>query len=427
MLINEDLSLYNSFTCNNGAQIDVQNNKIKLKNISTDTLCKTSNSIKTITDNIDDSENYILVLNDEIINDWIYIGKNKRLTIDLYGHNIIGNMEYDSFINSNDDAIVTLKDTIGTGKISTQYRDAIGINGKNIKVNINVNIEAPRSAVRIYASGENTIVNINGGNINCTSTSDSCIYSTKINESFNINNAKIVANNAGVITYGPLLLTNSSIDANNTGVNVSSNSTIKNTIITSHNDTALAINNTDRILILDVYDSELSSSGANFPTLHNSNTTDDGTSEKIINIYNTKIYHSYINYDNGGTWRQSAIRNELGTININGGEYISEASTSIYNNKNGTINIIDGIFKSNNQFNGLYSIVHNNGGNAETLNGVINICNATLLTDNNNSDLTNGQYSTIKYKSGIKWVNGNSPVTEGVTSNILLDDTITCK
>ncbi len=77
---------YNIITCNNGIEISEENEQIKLDNILVNnSICNFSNDLSDIVNNLDDTENNIVLLNDINLEKQVVINTGKQVIIDMNG------------------------------------------------------------------------------------------------------------------------------------------------------------------------------------------------------------------------------------------------------------------------------------------------------------------------------------------------------
>ncbi len=179
---------YNNILCESEElPIEVSGEQVEIKNVNKSVRCYLSNDIyKTATKLKDEyAQGYIKIL--ENISGTTVLALYKKTTMDINGKEVR--------INTNDSGIaamanINIKDSVGTGKVINETTDGITIGVPNVTVDTNVNIEAGRSAIRIYSGGDDSTINFNGGNLNCQ---DWCIYVSKENETINLNNFVITS------------------------------------------------------------------------------------------------------------------------------------------------------------------------------------------------------------------------------------------
>ena len=76
-------------SCNNGLVLREEDNKIKVDNILNNSECNFSNSLEDIVENIDDTTNNMLLLNDITLDNVITINEGKAVVLDLNGNNVV--------------------------------------------------------------------------------------------------------------------------------------------------------------------------------------------------------------------------------------------------------------------------------------------------------------------------------------------------
>ena len=469
ILINDvNITDETNISCNNGSIPKYENNTLTISNITSSVECVINDSLKTTIDNIDSSINNILMINDESLNNQdLIINENDNIVIDINGKTIISTFNEDkpSILNNGN---LTIKDSLNTGLLKTNYRLIKSYGNLNIESGNyqRENEDSVDGGIIEIQNGEATLKNaifvtdntwaiftyydsennefeptININNCDISSISAAVVVNRNIKGKIYLSNSSITNDYKGIVNYGELIeinnttiisnnshgiennngtvnIGNSNINTNKQGVsNVSTGIiTITNSNVNSNEDSAIKNNGEGTI---NVEDGKFTSNAANSAVIVNSNI---GT----INLYNPKVIKEYVSAENGGTWRQIAVRNDsIGKINVEGGEYISKAASAIYNNNGGTINIKGGIFTGSNNID-KRGTISNNGTQANTN---INICSATILSGAEDLHMINTDLleSYIKYKSGITWSNGATPSISGKTNNIILDNTITCE
>ena len=337
--ISDDISDMTNIVCNNGVTISMNDNTLKLSDVYKDTNCTMSNSIYTTFNNLDDTKNYILMLKDETITTNMTVGEKKKVTINLNEQNLIYN-------GSNSTAIFEI-----SGELS--------IIGQNSSIAGNINS---------FKVTNNGILNVDGGSYNSISPLG--------NSKISIKNATLNCTNDGNNCYPIFAQENSNVELDNVkaeskgkaaGAGGNSNMIIKNSNFICTEDNCLYDDSTGTLTVLDTkikasgYAIRLESSGevtiknAKLESETNNAVINDGKNGKVtienselissnfrvitlsdkssgsINIFNSRVIGSEYCVLNGSTSK--------GTININGGTYISKNSNVIYNNNSGTINI----------------------------------------------------------------------------------------
>ena len=139
------------------------------------------------------------------------------------------------------------------------------------------------------------------------------------------------------------------------------------------------------------------------------NTANECTSDYTVTTSGLCVY-------GGGstdTPSNGAVRNSTtGIVNIDGGTYYA-SSQGINNHAGGTFNIKGANIISNSHG------VLNNGA------GIINLCSSRI--NSTVSDIYSSSTGTVNYSSSVVFTNGtNTPVTKGITTNIVPNYTGTC-
>lgn len=116
-LFNADIN-YTLLKCNNGAKLSFADKNINVQNIKNDIFCTYYNSSVEAINSLDDSENYLIYLKNENIENELRINKGKNLTMDLNGFTLLTsspvynysnlfiistNLNYGYFTRSNND------------------------------------------------------------------------------------------------------------------------------------------------------------------------------------------------------------------------------------------------------------------------------------------------------------------------------------
>ncbi len=210
---------YNIITCNNGIEVSEENDQINLDNILVNnSICNFSNDLSDIIDNLDDTENNILLLNDISLEKQVTI--NKPITIDMNGKSITSSFEGHAIVNSSN---LTIKNNSDSESLITTSNVVI-INNENSTSNLEkiklICTETTLSRSTIYNNGKLIIKDSYiegpfgiGGNDAETATFD--IYNSKIkgtlfsgvglNESVgssgNIYNSTITGKNNAIASY----------------------------------------------------------------------------------------------------------------------------------------------------------------------------------------------------------------------------------
>ena len=149
-------------TCNNGIEVSEENDKIKLNNVLVNnSVCNFSNDLSNVVDNIDDTQNSLLLLNDLNLDKQVTI--NKPLTIDMNGKSINSTLTASvstSFIINNSN--LTIKNN-SKNESSIISNTSIILNNKNALLNLNnvklICNETENAYSTIYNSGKLIVKN----------------------------------------------------------------------------------------------------------------------------------------------------------------------------------------------------------------------------------------------------------------------------
>ncbi len=424
--------------------IEVNEEQVTIDNVNKSTKCYLSNDIYQTANKLKDEyeRGFIKVLKN--ISGTNALRFHKETTMDIDGHEVKINYAVDAGIASY--ANLTLKDSRGTGKIINETMDAIAIGSPNITINTSVNIEAERSALRIYTGGINSVINVNGGNLKCTNVKngeEGCVFASKTNEEIILNNVSIDAQNYfGSANGGGKITLNSGTIKCNYGISVEKNSVFNmNGGKIEAQETAIKTYGTTTIT-----NGELSSINnytiENIGTLNlngqNATFSENGEYQNGIYLYgegpNHATIHSHVGnvIINGGTiihgdskasevtWRQHSLRLDKGSATINGGYFESKAklvedvkSGSIYLNEQvGTVNI------KNVEVKNKLFINHNS---ANQTGPIVNICSGNI------DIIRITQYAKLIYRQNDLQL-GQIISHDGTDyHNVLISDDLTCE
>ena len=206
-------------TCNNGVEVKEENGQLKLSNILSNSVCTFSNDLSSLINNLDDTQNNMLLINDldfdkqVTINNPLTIDMNgKSINLSFSGHPIINDSNLTIKNNSLNDSSITSLET-GIKNNATLMIDKIKIISKNT---------IGRSA--IYNAGNVVIKNSHiegpfglGGNDNPKATFD--IYDSEIIGTIN-NGIQLDTSSPNGNIY------NSTITGENNAINSNSSGTI---------------------------------------------------------------------------------------------------------------------------------------------------------------------------------------------------------
>ena len=401
---------YNIISCNNGIEIKEENGQIKLDNVQVNnSVCNFSNDLSNIADNLDDTENSILLLNDLSIDKQVTINTGKIVTIDMNGKSINSTITTDAIVNNSN---LTIKN-------SSESESSINLNGVIIYNSefAELNIEK----VKIISNDTNNVGAIaNHGKIVVKNSHIEGPYGISHNDTqtatFDIYDSEIIGTIQTGIALNPDSATsgniyNSTVTGEKSAI-ISSSSGIINiysgTFI-GKTGAGISNNSTGTINLIQtdkpIYVSYLSTSWG--PAIFNNSTG-------IINIRGvvankcTSIQSDttsgiciYAENENSG-----GIQNVIGTININGA-YIYGGTQGINNHSTGTINVSNVKSESN----GIGIINYGDG--------TINICSGEI--SGGTYDLRNSTTGSINFTSKVTLKNN---IISG--TNINLTEDITC-
>ena len=422
--------------CNNGVTITEVENKLKIDNIVGKVDCKFSNSVVDSVTNMDDTKNYILMLNNqENINEPMYIETDKKLVFNLNNKTLKGTgiifYVRDGFLEINGDGIISSQvatSANGTIKKWNNSNSTLIINStkcnstKEDEHESGLLIYGYTHAIAMYdktaenGAGDSKLL-INGG---CFISETSAAISVTEQNKATINNAFVSSTNGkAIFNWGnSTLQKTANLEINNSECVSENGEAVHNNLgVININNSEVASNANSAILnensnsILNINGGTYTASG-NLPVILN----ETGN----INITNANVNS---NYYATGDWHQIGIRNEYGTININSAN-VKSSSVAVYNNLTGIINIKDGEFYNDQKFELKAAIVNNT-------NGYINICGGKMssgATDISQAYQTEEITGYIKYKSSvIEWINGSTPTHNGNSKFFVVDDNLVCE
>ena len=151
-----------NISCNNGAIPNLESGILNVSNIKEDTVCHIFDSLATTINNLDDTENSIIMINDEEFNNVsINILNSKKVNLNLNGKIINDIHTKDETFILNKGSLTINDDRNNSGMMTTTYRlftnsGKLIFNGGNFKRENNSN--SAGAVVGIHGSGE-TIVN----------------------------------------------------------------------------------------------------------------------------------------------------------------------------------------------------------------------------------------------------------------------------
>ena len=165
----EDISNITNIVCNNGSEVTLEENSVIVSKVLGETVCKANTSLSNTIDELDNTENYILMIKSDIVEKGLLIQDDKKVTLNLNGksitHSDINNegTEYTSgyYIMITAGLLNVIDETNEGGMYTNKMGHAIGTDAAGI-LNIYGGIYEGRQAVSNWGKGDN-IVNIYGG------------------------------------------------------------------------------------------------------------------------------------------------------------------------------------------------------------------------------------------------------------------------
>ena len=366
-----------NISCNNGATLSIDGNILKGDNVFTDTECNISASLTNTITELDDTENYILMINDETLSDSFNIAEDKKILLNLNGRNLINNSGQYAF---NVYGILTIygKDSsiLGTSNsLQTFEKAELIVDGGTY------NSITPRG---------NSEVLIKNASIGCTVDKNNCYPMYVYDE------ANIIFENVSVTSLGKAL-----------GLGDRSTVVVKNSQFKCTSDNCIYSNSRGS---LNIYDTTINSYGyalrkdrSGTVNLYNNNFVSENSAlfavtgnqaESSFNIYNgyyevlaeaalidlqKTSSNGMLNIYRGefdAAWSNIANVGD-GILNINGGKFNAGKSV-ISNSKLGVVNICDGIINGT-----VYDI--SNEGNGYVYYKDSNIFKNNILNDSVNN------------------------------------------
>ena len=219
-LSNTDITNATNISCNNDAKVTIEDNKLVINHITSDTICKINDSIKSTIDTLDDSKTHIQMIKNEDNVEKMTVASGKEVALDLNGKEInsIGVNETSTTYNDNHNVFkvngkLTINDETGNGGVytGTTCRAIDASTGGTIIINGG----SYNGRHSVYISGSSSNVTINGG------VFYSKLYPT-INLSDSNRNSKLVINKGNFIsdaTNGCIIYTDSSVVNNDIEIN----------------------------------------------------------------------------------------------------------------------------------------------------------------------------------------------------------------
>ncbi|MBP3461324.1 MAG: hypothetical protein J6K21_02830 [Bacilli bacterium] len=337
---------YTNIYSNNGTTVNYNDGNLVLNNITESTEVIFSNSLVTTSKNIDDSKNYVLLINDNIETASINFNSNKNIYLDLAGYKISSNTN--TIVNKGN---LTIDSSKENGEINTT--------GENTKTIYNTSTTANLLIKNAYIKGTNNcnvwsctpIYNIDSSNIEITpktgnrfDSNNDYINGVYIESFYGINTW--IASSSTAIINGGTFKTNA--DENEVSW--------QNLVCSNCNNLTINYAKTigDGAMIRSQGSGEIIVNDGDFTSLkyYGISTDANSTGKIIINGGN------YINYNLG------TIHNIDGTIIVNNGNFANLGSTNGFcvaqaTASNGNIILNGGTFKSLTSFT-IYNYSSNN-------------------------------------------------------------------
>lgn len=376
-----DISDITNIGCNNGAVVTVENNKVIVNKVLGGTVCTMNTSLETTVNNLDNSENYILMLSDETITANIDFSEETYVEIYLNSYELNLNGKYfrtygNLIVNGDDNSKI-----VSAGQVLNNSGTGIlTINGGNYE-------RTSGTETTIYNEGVGTIV-INSGNF-INSSSGACVQNRSNSQpggTININGGIFISNASVIYNLSSTGIIN--INQSNDFIYINSLAqTWKPAIVNGKTGT---INITGNVADKCTNDFADTTSGLCVYAEGDKNYTSDTANTALANTGD-------------------------GTINVNDGTYFG-GYTGISNHYNGIINILSGDINSG------WSAI------ANMRTATTNICSANISSLVYDAwEATNTTTGTINYLSSVIFTNGtNTPTVGGITDNIIPNYTGTC-
>ncbi len=270
--------------CNNGVTIKEENNKIKIENILGNSECNFSNNLEDAINNIDNTKNNILLLNDIELGNTLTISEGKDVVMDLNGKSVTMTAEKIAIENK---GTLVINDAIGTGSMHTNYRTidnygdliinngnytkeltsaslpyaVIGVRSGTTTIN-NGHFESPDAAtiVNFGDMEKNSNLNINGGIITRINSSNTECLGVVTNISRN-DGTLTITDKVSKVYIGQLGSSNSIYNCKAV-YNLNTNGTIK--IKGNIADKCGEEENTSGICVYNVYGRSIGNEGQNY-------------------------------------------------------------------------------------------------------------------------------------------------------------------
>ena len=373
----ENISDITNIVCNNGTEVNVEENRVVVSKVLGDTICKANTSLKTTIEELDNTNNYIYMLKDEELHEKLVITSQKNVILNLNGKNLV-------VVNPDD---LEEKNT----QYSYDYY-AFEIHG-NLTINDKNNegrIETPYSSEAIAPRKGSTVI-INGGNytgrrcvnnLHGTVIINDGIFSSKDYEAvYNHSNSTTTINNGEFLSKNRVLYNDSGVFDINGGIYISE----VNRVIDNVNTGIINITQTEKPIYIGTL----------------------AQSDKIV-VLNTDSARINISANIANECMSDSQKTTSGLCIYAGGN----KNEIIRNTSSQNVNIDGGTYY------GTYKSINN------TSSGTINICSGTI--DGLQYDLYNQATGYIKYKSNVSLKN-NAIYDTNTPSHVVLDDTIICR
>ena len=416
----ENIEEETNIICNNGAVPSLNDTKFKVSEVLGSVKCYVNETLNDSLNNSDNSENNIVMINDENIEQPAIIQKNKSVNINMNGFELNYKTE---LVDKETVAIVNngnLK-LFSSTTPATINSDDVGIRNDSGTIEIeNININALRLAV--YSKKDNYI-KVSNANVHCGGEANQCVNIAYGDiDRLNVESDKIIA----LYTGDTVNVSNSTFKSSNHVVyHVSGILNLKNCYVKNTKETygvaAVAATKNGIINI-----------SGDMPTFNDEGEYINGT--YIDGNNSTSIYAVYGTINMNGGYYKSAFRtinsttsasNEgSGIININDNVYVKSTGYALYAQKSGKINLKGekAAFDENgNYLSGIY--IETTANAAMTIDDAnINLCGGTLKTTSTSTyyDIYSNSTGYIYYNSKVELLDERIYNENG---RAILDDT----
>lgn len=376
-----NISDVTNIVCNNGAEVTLEGNHVLVTKALGGTICKMNTSLSTTASGLDSTKNYILMLKDENLTTNVDFQQGTYAEIVLNSHQL----------NLN-------------GKYLRTYGNLIVNGDDNSKIISTMQV--------LNNSGSGTLT-VNDGNYERTTGAGTVVY----NES----EGTIIINNGNFINNGTSTVVQNRIEGRPGGtININGGKFVASyVVIYNQSGTgSININQTDKPIAIVSLAQEWKpaiTNGSTGTINITGNSANECTSDYTKTTSGLCVYAEGDKNYTKDTANTAVANVGDGIININGGTYFG-GYMGISNHYNGVINILSGDISS-----GWSAIV-----NSRT--ATVNICNANISSSKydiyGSANITTG---TLNYSSNVVFTKGtNTPVTGGITENIIPNYTGTC-